>query len=593
MTFRPESVFRRLFAGLCALALFGCGDAVPDQGPLDNARSALARGDGITAEVELRAMIEAGTDPRDVAAYLGEANLAQGRFAEAREWLGKQDFSPQTQAHGNHMLGRLEMEAGNLPAAGQAFDRALAAGGEAPELWVDIGRLRYRGGEQAQAIQAAERAVELGPENPMALRFRAQLVRDAEGSLAALPWFERALDAAPDDPALLGDYAATLGELGRARDMLVAVRHLNSVDPANRRAYYLQAVLAARAGNYDLALTLLQRSGQVESEVPGAMLLLALIDMERGNYSSAAQMLDRLATLQPDNRRVVPLLARALVLGRNDKELAYRFRTDAARASASPYLQTLMARSHEALGDRAQAAPLLDLAARQNRPQFSVIRSATTLETAQMRAGEGGTGVPALTRAALAAGRREAATEAARGFAHRFPGSGDAQVLVGDTETSAKRLAAAEKAYLEASKIRRPWPLAFKLASVLSGQGKQRETLTLLTRFAQGEPGNVEAMTLLAMYHASTEDWQAAADYCDLVIAFGAARDPQVLALRAKAALENGETELAVRLAEIAHDLQPMNAASAAILAQAYRAADYDEDLVAAAEAKVRILGQS
>ncbi|MCR2834007.1 tetratricopeptide repeat protein [Qipengyuania sp. RS5-5] len=538
-------------------------------------------------------MIETGTDPRDVAAYLGEANLAQGRFAEAREWLGKQDFSPRTRAHGNHMLGRLEMESGNLPAAGQAFDRALAAGGEAPELWVDIGRLRYRGGEQAQAIQAAERAVELGPENPLALRFRAQLVRDVDGSLAALPWFERALDVAPNDPALLGDYAATLGELGRARDMLAAVRHLSTVDPANRRAYYLQAVLAARAGNYDLALTLLQRSGQVESEVPGAMLLLALIDMERGNYSSAAQMLDRLATLQPDNRRVVPLLARALVLGRNDKELAYRFQADAARASASPYLQTLMARSLEALGDRERAGPLLDLAARQNRPEFSVIRSATTLETARMRADEGGTGVPALTRAALTAGRSEAATEAARSFARRFPGSGDALVLVGDTETSAKRLAAAEKAYLQALQIRRPWPLTFKLASVLSGQGKQRDAVVLLAGFAQGEPGNVEAMTLLAMHHARMGDWRAAAEYCDLVIAFGAARDPQVLAVRAKAALESGETDLAVRLAEIAHDLQPMHPASASILAQAYRAAGYDDDLVALAEAKVRILEQN
>lgn len=538
-------------------------------------------------------MLEAGTDPRDVAAYLGEANLAQGRFAEAREWLGRQDFSPQTRAHGNHMLGRLEMETGNLPAAGQAFDRALAAGGEAPELWVDIGRLRYRGGEQAQAIQAAERAIELGPDNPLALRFRAQLARDAEGSAAALQWFERALDVAPDDPALLGDYAATLGELGRARDMLAVVRHMTVVDPGNRRAYYLQAVLAARAGNYDLALTLLQRSGQVESEVPGAMLLLALIDMERGNYSSAAQMLDRLATLQPDNRRVVPLLARALVLGRNDKELAYRFQADAARPSASPYLQTLMARSLEALDDRERAGPLLDLAARPSRPEFSVIRSATTLETAQMRAGDGGTGVPALTRAALASGRSDAATEAARGFARRFPGSSDALVLVGDTEASAKRFALAEKAYLEASQIRRPWPLAFKLSLVLAVQGKQRDAVAFLSGFSRGEPGNAEAMTLLAMHYASMGDWRAAADYCDLVIAFGAARDPQVLAIRAKAALESGETDLAVRLAEIAHDLQPMHAASATILAQAYREAGYDADLVAAAEAKVRILEQS
>lgn len=579
-----------MLAGSGALALASCGTPTPAGTPLEQARASLARGDGITAEIQLRALVEAGTPSSDVAAFLGEAELLQGRFAEAREWLGPANFSDATRAHGNHMLGRLEMELGNLPEAGKAFDRSLAAGGGTADLWVDIGRLRYRGGEQAQAIEAAEKAVSLAPDNPVALRFRGQLLRDSEGMAAALSWFEKALQTNPDDPELLGDYAATLGELGRARDMLVAVKRMMAVDPANRRAYYLQSVLAARAGNYDLSLTLLQRSGQVEAEVPAAMLLSAVIDMERGNYSSAAQMLDRLATLQPQNRRIDALLARALALGRNDKELAYRLGSEARRPSASPYIQTLTARSLEALGDRGDAAALLDLAARPNRREFSVIRSDTAIDVAQTRVNEGGAQVPAFARAALAARRPEAAVEAVDAFARRFAGSGDVYVLLGDTQLAATRLPAAAAAYEQAAYIRRPWPLAFKLASVLAGQGRPREATRLLFGFLAGEPGNAETMTILALEAAERGDWASAAEYSDQAIAFGAARDPMLLGIRAKAALELGDIELAVNLAEAAHELQPMHAATASVLAQAYRAAGYAPEVVAAAETKLRIL---
>ena len=125
--------------------------------------------------------------------------------------LGKGDFSPKSAAHGFHMLGRLEMRVGNLPAAGKAFDRSFAALPDNSDLWVDIGRLRYQGGEQAQAIEASKRAVDLDETNPEALLLRAQLVRDSEGLAAALPWFEAGIEQSPGDLDLLGDYAATLG----------------------------------------------------------------------------------------------------------------------------------------------------------------------------------------------------------------------------------------------------------------------------------------------------------------------------------------------------------------------------------------------
>ena len=197
------------------LALGAGAAAVPADDPLGEAAAAIDRGDGISAEVAARRALDAGASRSEVAAFVGEAELLQGDFSDAREWLGPGDFSLSSRERGYHALGRLEMEDDNLAAAASAFDKALQLGGENARLWVDIGRLRYRGGQHHLALEAAARAVAIDPNEPRALEFKAQLTRDAVGVRGALPLFETALAKAPNDLGLLGEYAATLGEAGR------------------------------------------------------------------------------------------------------------------------------------------------------------------------------------------------------------------------------------------------------------------------------------------------------------------------------------------------------------------------------------------
>ena len=121
---------------------------------------------------------------------------------------------------------RFEANEGNLAAAGRILDQAREIEPENPGLWVDIARLRFRGGEHLIALEAADYALELGPDYAPALLVRAQLVRDAHGLADALAWFEAAVQADPGNPEVLADYAATLGDLGRYKDMLAVVREL-------------------------------------------------------------------------------------------------------------------------------------------------------------------------------------------------------------------------------------------------------------------------------------------------------------------------------------------------------------------------------
>src|SRR3546814_3640052 len=113
--------------------------------------------------------------------------------------------------------------------------------------------------------------------------------------------------ALPIYTGALIDQAATLGDLGRYRDMLVALRKAAAIVPGDPRLYYLQAVLAARAGQFTLARSLLHRTrGQMDGE-PGFMLLSAVVELELGGQALSASWSARLLGAQPHNFTARPL----------------------------------------------------------------------------------------------------------------------------------------------------------------------------------------------------------------------------------------------------------------------------------------------
>lgn len=574
------------------LMLSACGSAEPERTPLERAQDELATGDGVQAEIMLRDMLAGGAKRAELAAFLGEAELQQGQLAEAREWLGKGEFSADTISHGYHMLARLEMEDGNLPAAGAAFDKALQNDREDAELWVDIARLRYRGGEQRQAIEASEFAVELDPGNPRALTLRGQLVRDSQGLAAALPWFEQALASNPDNPELLYDYAATLGEAGRATDMLRVVRQIAEVDPGNKRIYFLQAVLAARAEQWELARSLLLRTSKDVQDTPAGILLSGIIDIENANYASAAQGLEVLAARQPDNRRVQHLFARALSLGGNHSELIYHFEAKAREPAASPYLMTLVGRSFEMLEDREKAAVFLDRAAQPRSGNLIALSADRDRTVAEMRGSGDGVDALQLARARIVAGDLASAPAAVASFVEKFPGSSDAQALAGDAALAARNYQKAVERYEAAIAIRRPWPITRKLFKAYLAAGREGDAIALLTAHFAGDPGNVEAAAALGTVAIESKDWANAALFLDHALENGGYRDPYLLSLRSRVALELGDVQTAFEAAETAYLIQPLNRQATDALMRAYAAlGDYDAHTKVLA-AKLKRLGR-
>lgn len=520
--------------------------AMPEQ-LVSFAISDIARGDGIAAQAKLERALANGARKQDVAAYMGEALIEQGELRRARQWLSGRAFSPASAARGFRALARLEQLSRNLPAAGRAFDRAIELTPRDATMWVEIGRLRYAGGEHLLAIEASDYAIQLDSRNVRALEFRGQIVRDRDGLGPSIRWFEMALEIAPDDISVLGEYAATLGELGRARKMLSVARRMLELDPGNARAYYLQAVMAARAGNYGLARRIFSRTGDRLEKVPGAMLLDGILQLAEGNYTLAAEAFDRLVRRQAGNGRAKILLARALYLSEEHDYLIKRFAADAARKNAPAYLQVLIGRAHEAMGRRGLAGIFLDKAAARRADEVRPVRGAGWVGKFMVEGETANAYDLAVAKLAANPGNFDNLAQA-----------GDAALLTGNALWAMEH-------YAKAARIRMPENLLARRVRAMQLAGRQREVRNLVDDFLSANPKSRQALLISAGMAESSTDWKRASRIYAYLNDTGARSDVHLLSRQALSELRAGDLGRAEQIARRAYRLQRSNPQAAEI----------------------------
>jgi predicted Zn-dependent protease len=283
------------------------------------------------------------------------------------------------------------------------------------------------------------------------------------------------------------------------RAMLVVVRKLAEVDPGNVRALYFQAVLAARAGKTDLARTILQRTGTALRDMPAAMLLGGVLEYRAGNLSVAAGLIGRLVRMQPDNLMAQQLLARIIAREGDLRQVAARWDGVARQPFAPPYLQTVVARAWQKLGQAQRARSLTDLAqARGGRP-FTAIRP--ICRSARL---------PCVTRMApisrrwpcpMCAGcwRHGSSTSAQR---RRSPARGQSRrvrrLAAGRGRAGWRATATALESYDAAAAIRFNEPVLRRMDATLRAVGRARDADAMTARYLAQNPASLVAMRLLA-----------------------------------------------------------------------------------------------
>lgn len=498
------------------------------------ARVRLARGNAAGAEAALRRAQALGYPDVRVTHLQAHLRLLQGDPAGVFAFRSPPAAPPETLAYAARIEGQAAVRLGDWTRAAAAFGAAERFGPRLASVWVDSAWYRLAIGDLGGAIAAGERAYRLRPGRPDVAALVARLTRVRNGLAAALPWYERALERDPGNRALLAEAAAAFGDAGRARTMLALTRRLLLAERNHPQALYLQAVMAARAGRYDLARTLAYRIGNRLDHVPGMQLLRAALELEGGSKTAAIDRLEPLLALQPRNLRVRMLLASAQHQSGDAAGVIATLGPVVGRRDATPYALTLAARAHEAAGRREEAALLLDRAARAERAPPDFFDPAQALRAPTRADGS-------------------------------YP---DAIVAAGDVLAARGARAEAIAAYRRAAWLRFDEATALRLYAALADGGDPGGAAAVLAELLRQTPRSIDAQLLIAGLLLREGQGERAAILLETVRRRIGNGDPALLANLATTAARAGDDERALRLARMAYARAPRTPAVTLLLAE-------------------------
>lgn len=522
---RAVTAFRLGNVGVASAAAAQAVAAAPGD-PLAQAmqaRVAIAQYDGVLAEAALDRAQRAGMDARRLLHLRAHAKLLQGDTDAAAELAASPLIPARYRGYALRIAGRVAFVTDDIDGARADFARAVRLFPGDTMVWSDLARFRMMTGDQVGAGQAVDRAIAASARNGEALVLKGEITRRVYGLAAALPWFEAAIDLDPTDGQAQVEYAATLGDMGRYGEMLAAARMAATQRASRAQALYLQAVLAARAQNYDLARDVLQRAGDALDETPAVLLLAGGLDYQARAFDQAADKLGRLVAQQPGNADARRLLGAAL-LGAGDARGALDALAPLVeRPAPDGYAATLAARALEKLGDRDKAGALIDLASR------SVARSVGGVSS-------------------VAAARSRAAENS---------GSADAWAALGDALIAAGNPRGAADSYARAANLRFDEASALRLVDALERAGAHDDAAETLDLFLQQNPANIAALRLAADWQIAAEEWPEAVRTLEALRQRLGNRDAALLAQLAWAHAGAGDAARALVFAEAAYELAP------------------------------------
>jgi cellulose synthase operon protein C len=522
----------------------------------------LKLGNGLGAETALRRAVELGADAARLRPLAARAVMLQGEYGRALALLEGGAVHPDAAGEAGHVAGLLQLQLGRLDAAREGFDQAIRAKPRDSALWVDVAQFRKANADMAGASDAADFAIELDDQNAEALAFKANLVRTQDGLAQSVEWFERALKLDPDNVTALLEYAATLGDLGQYRAMLSQVRHAAKLAPKSPVPYYLQAVVAARAGDFGLARSLLQRTNGKMDEEPGFLLLSAIVALELDGAAVAADLADRLLTQQPMNFTARRILAAASWASGDTDGAVEVLEPIIARPDADHWSLVLSARLAADQDQSDLASEYLARAARLARGE-AVAFSEDDAFGQRQRAGDAeplnpAAVIPAI-RADMGRGLYPRAMERSRRLLEPNRGVADAQILFGDTALAAKQPRLAIRAFRDARAFDAGTRTALRLANAQHIAGDPAGAAATILALQRAQGASVVADRLSGHLAMDLRQWPVALDWFERVRVRLGNRDVVILQEMARAYAANGDSATADALAMAAVRLQPLN----------------------------------
>ncbi len=520
--------------------------------------------DPIAAEAEIKRARELGVEDAQLRHLMGHALLMQDKYERTKEVITSGTVAAEHVGYAQRILAEALLELEERDAARSAYDAAIKANDRNADLWVSIGRFRFLGGDEKGAIEAVDFAVELDNQNIDALLYRGELSRRQFGLTFALPWFERALEIDPDHIPTLIAYAQTLGDAGQYRDMLAASRRVLSLEPNNTYGYYLQAVLAARAGQFDLARSLMQRiQGRLDDQVAPKLLLCAL-ELQAQNAMQADEYCEDVLLKQPHNPSAQQLLMRIKLMGGELEELKSDYNDGRFSSVSTGYASAIMALALQLEGDIEGATDHINTASASPNIFFRLLAEPENTNNLNLLINKEPGNVKhriRYIRRLLNDGRADQAFAQARRLQVQYPDYVDSNLLAGDVEVVRRNYAKALTYFEKASSARFSFDVMVRMHDMLAQLGRGEQMQALLRRYLAANPHNLQAKHMLGLAYLDAGNADLAREALQEVRARRGDNTPLLLADLAIAQLRSGNGDGARRTAHKAYTILPMNAA--------------------------------
>ncbi|MEY2926069.1 MAG: hypothetical protein RL367_546, partial [Pseudomonadota bacterium] len=518
--------------------------------------------DSGSALTEFNRALQLGIKPEAINHLVAQVWLKNGDPQRALIEAAANRVEPRFAGAAARVRGRALAALGDYMGAGREFDYAVTIDPNVPELWTDMARFRYQSGNIVGAQEAGARAASLNPRSTEALLLMADLVRGQFGLVASLPWIERVIEVDPGNMAALRLLAATQGDVGQSMAMLATTRKMLALEPANADAFYLQAVLAARAGDFDLARNLFYRTGEKLRDVAAAQLLGAALAQESGNSEQAIAQLTSLLEKQPNNVQAKRLLGAAYWRLGDPQSAVEALKSMADAPGADSYSLSVLGRAYEALGDPVMAGRYLDRAAspvRGDPAPFGMSEDFAIL-TREASNHDATVAVPRISQM-LANGQTGPALVAAETLRVANQGTPAAHMLVGDVLIAMNRPADAIGAYQRAADISFSEPVAMRMIDAHNRAGDGQGALRVLDIFLQQNPRSIPALLLASEHFVASGAWDPAETLLTgLRVRLGDSNGA-VLDNLGWVWFSKGSTDKALEAAAAAYQLSPANPA--------------------------------
>lgn len=469
----------------------------------------LQLGEAAAAEHEAKVARDAGYDPDHTVPLLAEAYLMQQKYKQVLEEFPADQGGPAQRAGVLVARGYAQLALQDKDEASRSFKAAQALAPDAAQPILAEAKLLLAERKLDAAEPLFDRALKIDPKSNDARLGKANVLRAGGKTDQALALLDQQIDDAPLYlPARIAraEIQLSRGQDGPAKTDVQAVL---AAQPGSVSGIYLDALLAAKANDFDKANTQLDRISGAIASIPRGYYLKAFVEYRLGHLDQASDAAQRYVARNPED------LAGATLIGYIDLalrrpaatiDILTRFEAN-GKADAQTF--DLLGRSYMQVGKTAEALAAFGAAAKLAPADAGV---QARLGQAELRAGHRSEGVndleqslnlapsaPAaemLVLTELFAGNPQRATDAANKLQQAEPKNPSSGNLLGLIKLAQFDLEAARQQFTQVVKQNPDFlPARLNLAKALELEGNAEEAEKTLSEALSKEPANGLVLT--------------------------------------------------------------------------------------------------